>query len=296
MPKRRIGLQKDVLSIFKGVPLSGDEPVASLRRMPILEPPKRDSASRQREYAPAPQPVVCETSPTSVEPEPVVPESVPGGVISEKPAAAEPQAQGETKPAGGGSPVKVFASKKPKTAVAIKALRPAKGGMQQSIQQMKDRLFTPKAGVSRARQKAMVVLVPVLAIVLVFVFAQVLSSPSRGLAKDKPKTPAAARTDSGGEIDWKLPAPYAAALRDPMQVDLLAAARAKAQSPAAVEPEAEELIVKSILHSQSKPSAVIGAQIVHEGDTIFGATIVIIHKDGVEFEKDGKRWTQKIEN
>ncbi len=48
MPKRRIGLQKDVSSIFKTVPLSADDQVATLRRMPILDPPGYAGAAPQQ--------------------------------------------------------------------------------------------------------------------------------------------------------------------------------------------------------------------------------------------------------
>lgn len=278
MPKRRIGLQKDVSSIFKGVPLSADDSVATLRRMPILERPS---------YTPAPQATIPEVSGSSVQPAPVV---------CEQPACAEPQPQQQKEPATAVSLPKISARKKTKIAVSTKAPRPAKGGIRQSLQQMKEKLFAPKPGLGKSRQKAMVVLVPVLVIVLVFVFTQVLSSPSRSLAKGKQKSPETTVTSSAGEIDWKIPAPYPATLRDPMQGGPLAPAKAEPESPQISEPETEKLIVRSILHSESKPSAVIGTEIVHEGDTISGATILRILKDGVEFEKDGKRWTQKIEN
>ena len=56
-----------------------------------------------------------------------------------------------------------------------------------------------------------------------------------------------------------------------------------------------ELAVRGILYSQDKPSAVIGNQIVHEGEKVSGATIQKINKDSVEFELDGKKWTQQIQ-
>ena len=286
MPKRRIGLQKDVSSIFKGVPLSADDQVATpstgsgqaLRRMPILEPPS---------YTPAPQATIPEVSGSSLQPAPVA---------SEQRASAELQPQRQKEPTAAGAIPKVSARKPPKIAVSIKAPTPAKGGIHQALRQMKQKLFAQKPRVSKTRQKAMVVLVPVLAIVMIFVLTQVLSSPSRSLAKGKQKAPATTVTGSAGEIDWKIPAPYPATLRDPMQGGPLAPVKAEPQAPQISEPEAEKLIVRSILHSESKPSAVIGTEIVHEGDTISGAIIVRILKDGVEFEKDGKKWTQKIEN
>ena len=53
--------------------------------------------------------------------------------------------------------------------------------------------------------------------------------------------------------------------------------------------------VTGILFSNDKSSAIIGYRIVHEGETIHDVKVVKIHKDKVEFEKDGKRWTQTIQ-
>jgi hypothetical protein len=41
-------------------------------------------------------------------------------------------------------------------------------------------------------------------------------------------------------------------------------------------------------------AAIIHGKTVYEGQMIRGATIVKIHKDKVEFEKEGQSWTQKI--
>jgi hypothetical protein len=271
MPKHRIGLQKEVSSIFKGVPLSVEDSVATSRHMPILEPPK---------YHSAPEPAVPE--------KPVVAEQP---IASEPPASAEPELQPEAVQAP--LPPKISAPKKARAALITKP--PRQKPVRQSLQQMKAKLFAPKAGLSPSRQKAMVVLVPVLAIALVFVLTRVMSSPSRSVAKGMQKEPATAVTDSSGEIDWKVPPPYSATHRDPMQFGPLVTAKAEPQTAQTAEPEAEKLIIKSILHSDSRPSAVIGASIVHEGDKVLGATVLKIHKDAVEFEKDGKRWTQQVE-
>lgn len=301
MPKRRIGLQKDVASIFKDVPLSADDPIAVLRRMPILEPPK---------YAPAPAQQAephegsAPTSPSSVETRPAVPKPTPDARFSDKPPSAELEPHGGTVLATGGPVPKIAVQKRPNTAATKKASKPApasvfdrrRGGMQKNLLQLKEKLFAPKAGISQTRQKAMVVLVPALAIVLVFVLTQVVSPPSYSVARDKQKAPATAVGDSCGQIDWKIPAPYPATLRDPMQTGPLVPVQAQPLVPQVSEPEAEKLIVRSILHSQNRPSAVIGTQIVHEGDVILGTTIVRIHRDRIEFEKDGKSWTQEIEN
>ena len=45
----------------------------------------------------------------------------------------------------------------------------------------------------------------------------------------------------------------------------------------------------------AKPSAIVDRQIVHEGDVIYGVTVVKISKDNVKFSKNGKNWEQKVQ-
>ena len=54
-------------------------------------------------------------------------------------------------------------------------------------------------------------------------------------------------------------------------------------------------LVKGIVYSSEKPSTVVDHQIVHEGETIHGVVVVKIYKDKVEFEKNGKKWEQKVQ-
>jgi len=63
-------------------------------------------------------------------------------------------------------------------------------------------------------------------------------------------------------------------------------------SPAVIRPIYEP--VTGILYSEDRPSAVVGNQILYEGDSIRGMKVVKIHKDRVEFERDGKRWEQAV--
>lgn len=53
-------------------------------------------------------------------------------------------------------------------------------------------------------------------------------------------------------------------------------------------------IITGITYNEKKSFAIIGTNIVSEGDTIDGIKIVKIYPDKVEFEKNGKRWTQGI--
>ena len=48
------------------------------------------------------------------------------------------------------------------------------------------------------------------------------------------------------------------------------------------------------MYSEDNPTAVVGKKIVHVGEKVSGATVVGIDKDSVEFEMNGKEWTQKV--
>ena len=50
----------------------------------------------------------------------------------------------------------------------------------------------------------------------------------------------------------------------------------------------------SYLEDGSKASALIGPEVIYEGDTIFDIKVVKINKDSIEFQKDKQNWTQKI--
>jgi hypothetical protein len=52
--------------------------------------------------------------------------------------------------------------------------------------------------------------------------------------------------------------------------------------------------VTGILYSEDNPTALIGHQIVHEGDAVDGVSVIKIHKNKVEFAKNGRRWTQAV--
>lgn len=53
-------------------------------------------------------------------------------------------------------------------------------------------------------------------------------------------------------------------------------------------------VVVGIIFSENKSSATVGDLIVHDGNTIHGVKVVKIYKDRIEFEKNGKSWTQQI--
>jgi len=56
----------------------------------------------------------------------------------------------------------------------------------------------------------------------------------------------------------------------------------------------ENLDVKGVLYSEDRPAAIIDTRLVHEGEQIAGATVIAIERDGVQFERGGRRWTQTV--
>jgi hypothetical protein len=175
---------------------------------------------------------------------------------------------------------------------------------------MTKKLFGPKEGVSAKRQIVMAVLVPILLVGLIIALTRVLgASSSKSTWSPTPKPVAAGSADT--EINWRMPEPYPAGLRDPMQLTAEMTAQIEAEAIAKTQAVADaqantgpteqqpakpqELAVTGILFSQDNPTAVIGTRIAHVGDTIAGATIVKIDLTTVEFEKDGKSWTQTLE-
>ncbi len=64
--------------------------------------------------------------------------------------------------------------------------------------------------------------------------------------------------------------------------------------PDSEDPLAAERMVTGIVFSPDRPSAVVGSQVLYEGDATQGVTVVRIYRDKVQFEKDGAKWTQAV--
>jgi hypothetical protein len=120
-----------------------------------------------------------------------------------------------------------------------------------------------------------------------------ISEPKRGATPALASQEAAGAVDHKGEIDWRIPEPYPMTLRDPMQPSSETDVKAEAETITAG--KIASIIVKGIVHSMDNPSAVVGTQIVHEGDVISGVSVVKINQDSVEFQMNDKRWSQKVQ-
>ncbi|MHC4488441.1 MAG: hypothetical protein ACYS9C_13195 [Planctomycetota bacterium] len=254
------GLHKEISSIFKGVPIpnndsvqqSSDAPAANHIGCPVPKPPAPEAQNLQNPQAPKPYQL-----------------SQP---LPEAAAAQQPKTDIEKSPSGRRAAVKVMS--------------------QTFLQQIKDRLFAPRPDVGATRQKAMVVLAPVLFIVMVLMLIKVFSSPSRTIAEPAEVKPVNTIDASVYEIDWEIPAPYPTTYRDPMRPGSTITTQTNTERLETG--RIGRLIVKSIVYSEDNPSAVIGSRIVHEGEEVLGATVVKINRDSVEFEAGEKRWKQNV--
>lgn len=53
-------------------------------------------------------------------------------------------------------------------------------------------------------------------------------------------------------------------------------------------------VIGGIIYNKDDPAAMVEAEIVKEGDEVFGVTVVKINSDSIEFRKGTKTWTQKV--
>lgn len=174
-----------------------------------------------------------------------------------------------------------------------KAVAARKGGesrWQNIWLKIKSKLFKSESGASSSRQKVMLLLVPILVIALIYVLMPLFKRPE--ISRPAGVRPAGAAVEDKREIDWKVPEPYPITLRDPMQAS---SSMSVARETEMIESGGGGLIVKGIVYSKESPAAVVGNQIVHEGDIVSGASVVKINQDSVEFKINDKRWVQKVQ-
>ena len=142
----------------------------------------------------------------------------------------------------------------------------------------------------------MMLSIPILAIILIFLFRQVLSKPPR-TTKGAPaeKKAQVVQADSSQEIDWQIPESLPATMRDPAVLKVRKdSTQTEEQNQTPKTPKRKLVKIGTIVYSQDKPSAIVNGRIVHVGDKVNSVTILKINRDSVEFEKDGERWIQKM--
>ena len=203
---------------------------------------------------------------------------IPGGGGAQQPSGAATPEQSEQGPVRPPAPEPGPPRVKPRQPVPKETT--GKSRWQQTWQKIKNKLFKPQEGVSSTRQKTMVILVPVLFIALIFVLIPVFKRPPRKIPKPSGVEPTEVATEAERKIDWQIPAPYPTGIRDPMKPGTAMTAGPNGERPGAGR---VKLIVKGIVYSEDNPVAVIGTQLVHEGDKVSNATIIKINQDHVEF-------------
>ncbi len=289
LDKNKAGLQKKVSSVFKGVPVP------------------QNNGAQQPSGTPAPD-HTPDVSPKPVSADRQISQSSLVKKLNQSEDSSDKAEQNQTanifpKPTSTNRmPQSPPINKLPQPKESLKQAAPQPEGgplleatSQGLWQQIKDKLFTPKPGVSPTKQKAVVIMVPVLAIIMIFAFRQVLSKAPRqteGAGTDDP--PVVANADSGHEIDWKIPEPIAVIMRDPIKLPDESNTQNGEQNETTGKVTTGTIIVRDIVYSHDKPSAVIGSKIVYVGDKINDVTIIKIDRDSIEFEKDGDRWEQNV--
>lgn len=211
------------------------------------------------------------------------------GHIPPRPSVPPPRAQEPTVSLPSRPAPEVVQPKPSPEPVSIR--EPFKNGLTEQLGPLWDnfraKVFTPAEGVSQSKHMVMVTLVPVLFVAVIFIFGRLLIKPSGGGGSPKAAGATTVAASVKNEIEWKVPEPYPTNLRDPMtRVPIGSTASAGMTG---------NLQVRGIVYSSDNPTAVVGTQIVSEGDTVFGAKVLNINKDSIEFEKDGERWTQKVQ-
>ncbi len=299
--KNKAGLHKGISSIFKGV---------SIPQKDGNQKPSGTSAPERTDYT-EPKPPVPDLQksevPKAYQAAQTLPKAAPGHTDYTEPKQPTPESQKtqaqksyQVTPslpkAAPARQSKAEPAQRPKADIdknVPKKSPTVKISSQSFWQQIKNKLFKPKPGVSTTKQKATVVMMPLLFIVLIFMLFRggVFGTSARHTeAPVEDTAPGVVTAGANTKIDWEIPEPYPTTLRDPMRL-------VPVEIPQTEQTETRKtikLIVKGILYSEDNPSAVIGNSIVHEGETIWGVSVIKISKDSVEFEMNGKRWTQKV--
>jgi len=141
----------------------------------------------------------------------------------------------------------------------------------------------------------MTALIPALAVVMILMFRHSLGTRPTAQAAAAPARPPVAAEVPTVEIAWTIPSVYEFN-KDPKRLTS-APAVVVVETAEATDKPLEPLVylaLTGILYSADKPAAIVDTQIVHEGQQVSGATVEKIDKDGVQFERNGRRWKQSL--
>jgi hypothetical protein len=177
-----------------------------------------------------------------------------------------------------------------------KPVTASKSGMKSGFsKQIKKAVFGAHSSLD-PRQKKAGVLVGILSVVFGVVLFVSLGGvgQTQAVAADATGGGQATQTQTAKKTaeEWKRPEPLPQDLRNATAPVVIHSGTEQAGQTA----ETGALTVKGIVFSKNKPSAIINNQILSEGQTFDGVTIIKITKETVEFEANEKRWTQMVQH
>ena len=295
MAKYKPGLHKKISSIFDGAPISPngepqkntDEPTPKKIDKKVVKPiakdPQTTPNTKPQQKAPTWQMQQDESTPKIQKPlsapepkqaEPTAPKTNQASVVLQSKPTPQPKQK----------VIPTFEIAQT-SSIVQNGKDTTKALWMKIRQQLNEKLFAPKPGVDVARQKKIAIFVPILSIIFIVMMAKTFNNSSKGTGKDKMFGPskAIAGVDTK-KSQWSIPDVYPKSLRDPMKIGSMGTGNASGG-----------LIVKGIVYSHDNPAAVVGGQIVHEGDMISKVKVVKIHRDSVEFVVNGKRVKKKVQ-
>jgi len=269
---RKSGLHKQISSIFDGVtvPQNGtltEDAELSDEQMPSQTQDAPESDTRQETTAPR-------TSRSS---------------LVQRMTAADPSDLSEC------DPVPVVQVGRPMPLSKSKAMSKSAMGPGFATQ-VKKAVFGSRNASLDPRQKKTAMLVGILSLV----FSVVMFVSLGGVGGTQAAAAEAGSDDQATQSqvtkrtaqNWKSPDPLPQDFRNATTpIAKLAAGQQTGDSAV----DSGELIVRGIVFSKNKPSAIINDQILTEGQSFNGVKLVKITKETVEFEANGKRWTQSVQ-
>jgi hypothetical protein len=265
--RQKSGLHKKISSIFSGVPLPSDK-----ANGPLIDMEKKDNTAGH------------------IPPVPTMPVKGPQ-LNQEESSKTAPEAKDKAVHA----PQKIESARKEKSdtvAVAKKSqLRDFCKNLNNFLKPLLEKILTPPEGVSQKKHMTTLVSIPVLLLVVVFVFGRILLKSGSGNKNSKDDGAGILLVAPKTRIDWKIPEVYPTSLRDPMKKGYSYTTGDDTGTAADL-----GIVIRGIAWSEDKPAVIIGTEIYYQGQTVRDAKIIKITTDSVEFEKDAKTWIQKVSN
>ena len=324
--KNRTGLQSEVSHIFAGVPIPK-------KKRPPTDEPEQKPESKDTRQTPAQQ-IPAKEQPATTETPPEQPSVTE--FPAEKPSTQqvpEKQKQAEETPVKEKPEIKPQAEepvfKQPpltqlpeeqpsipfsqtielpeidEPAEAIlgsSTIRPVKAGVagksgekipRKASARSKNKRFASKSGTksNSRKQTTMVILVIALSILLFFLLFKPFNRSSYTITDPGVVRPAAIKSSAQANaasvlIKWQIPEPYPANIRDPMLMSSQQQFYSETWKPNLV----------GLVYNEIQKYAIIGTDILQEGEEVNGVKIIKINKDSVEFERNGQKWKQEVQS